>query len=148
MFTYTTRKDGRLMKRVSVNGKIKTLYANNPKELEKLYIIEKNKDVTNQEDLQSITFKKYAESWLEINSKGKSEATVKEYKYILNKYLIEYFGNKKIDRIKRIDVQEMQSDLLENNHIELAHKCIRFMKTICDDAIANDYLSKNPCFRY
>ena len=37
-FTYTTRKDGRLMKRVSVNGKLKTLYSDNPQDLEKHYI--------------------------------------------------------------------------------------------------------------
>ena len=37
-FTYTIRKDGRLMKRVSVDGKIKTLYSDNVKDLERQYI--------------------------------------------------------------------------------------------------------------
>lgn len=44
-----------------------------------------------------------------------------------------------------MDIQQLQSDLLDGNHYELAHKCIRFMKTICNDAIDNDFLIKNPC---
>ena len=44
-----------------------------------------------------------------------------------------------------MDIQQLQSDLINNNHIELSHKCIRFMKTICNDAIDNDFLIKNPC---
>lgn len=47
--------------------------------------------------------------------------------------------------IKKMDIQLLQSDLLQNNHVELAHKCIRFMKTILNDAIDNDFLLKNPC---
>ena len=47
--------------------------------------------------------------------------------------------------IKKMDIQLLQSDLLQNNHYELAHKCIRFMKTILNDAIDNDFLYKNPC---
>ena len=38
MFTYTTRKDGRLMKKVTINGKSKYLYSDDPKDLEKQYI--------------------------------------------------------------------------------------------------------------
>ena len=44
-----------------------------------------------------------------------------------------------------MDIQQLQSDLIKNDHIELSHKCIRFMKTICNDAIDNDFLIKNPC---
>ena len=35
MFTYTTRKDGRLMKKVVINGKTKYLYSKNKDDLEK-----------------------------------------------------------------------------------------------------------------
>ena len=45
-FTYTTRKDGRLMKRVSVNGRLITLYSTNPKDLEKQYIEKKSQDLS------------------------------------------------------------------------------------------------------
>ena len=38
MFKYTKRKDGRLMKRISLNGTLKTIYSDNPKDLERQYI--------------------------------------------------------------------------------------------------------------
>lgn len=142
--TYTLRNDGRVMKKITKNGKSKYIYANTPQELFNQYTELLRLDL-NQINYNSCNFKTYAEKWLKLNSSGKSEATIKEYNYIVNKYLINYFGNIQIDKIKRNDVQIMQSDLLENNHIELAHKCIRFMRTICNEAIADDLLTKNPC---
>lgn len=44
-FTYTVRKDGRLMKRVSINGKIISLYSDSVKDLEKQYIEHKSNDL-------------------------------------------------------------------------------------------------------
>lgn len=142
--TYTKRKDGRLTKKITVNGKGKFIYANDPQELFKQYT-ELSYSNLKGISVETCKFKDYAEKWLKLNSSGKSEATVKEYNYIINKYLIPYFGHMTLTKIKRLDIQSLQSDLLENNHTELAHKCIRFLKTILDDAIANDFLAKNPC---
>ena len=142
--TYTIRNDGRLMKKITKNGKSKYIYADTPQELFSQYseILRLN---LNEVNLASCNFKDYAEKWLKLNSSGKSEATIKEYNYIIKKYLIDYFGKYQINKIKRSDIQIMQADLLENNHVELAHKCIRFMRTICNEAIADDLLIKNPC---
>jgi len=143
--TYTIRKDGRLMKKKEFKGKSYCLYSDNEKDLYNQYIELNYKLNTEQISNNKILFKTYAEKWLKLNSSGKSEATIKEYKYIVNTYLITYFGNEYIDKIKREDIKKLQSDLLENNHIELAHKCIRYMRTICNEAIIDDYLIKNPC---
>lgn len=142
--TYTIRNDGRVMKKITKNGKSKYIYANTPQELYNQYekVLRLN---LSQFNYNSYNFKAYAEKWLKLNSSGKTEATIKEYNYIINKYLIPYFGNIQIDKIRRNDIQIMQSNLLENGHIELAHKCIRFMRTICNEAIADDLLNKNPC---
>ena len=142
--TYTIRADGRLMKKITKNGKSKYIYADAPQDLFNQYseLIRLN---LNEVDIKSCSFKQYAEKWLKLNSTGKSEATLKEYHYIVKKYLINYFGNYPINKIKRSDIQIMQNDLLMSNHIELAHKCIRFMRTICNEAIADDLLIKNPC---
>lgn len=143
--TYTIRKDGRLMKKKEYKGKSYYLYSDNEKDLYNQYIELNYKLNTEQISNNKILFKDYAEKWLKLNSSGKSEATIKEYKYIINKYLVEYFGTMQIDKVKRDDIKSLQSDLLDKNHSELAHKCIRFMKTMCNDAIADDYLIKNPC---
>lgn len=142
-FTYTTRKDGRLMKRVSVNGELKTIYSNNPKDLEKQYIELKYLDKKNIHMQDSITFKTFAKNWLEIHSAGKSEGTIKEYNYILNNYLIKNLGNYELKTIKKIDIQQIQKDLLEGGHMELAQKVIRFVKSILNEAVENDYITKN-----
>lgn len=142
--TYTVRSDGRLMKKMTINKKPKFIYASTPQELYKQFT---ELQYSNLKGIYTETcnFKTYAEKWLKLNSSGKSDATIKEYKYIINTYLIPYFGHMNMDKIKRIDIQQLQSKLLDNNHIELAHKCIRYLKTICNDAIADDYLLKNPC---
>lgn len=143
--TYTIRKDGRLMKKKEYKGQSYYLYSDNEKDLYNQYVELNYKLNTEQISNNKILFKAYAEKWLKLNSSGKSDATIKEYKYIINTYLIKYFGNEYIDKIKRDDIKKLQSDLLENNHTELAHKCIRYMKTICNEAIVDDYLIKNPC---
>lgn len=143
--TYTIRKDGRLMKKKQFNNKTYYLYSNSEQDLYNQYLelnYALNKDMIPAE---RILFIDYAKKWLKYNSSGKSEATIREYKYILDKYLISYFGNLPIRKISRENIKELQSDLLLNNHVELAHKCIRVMRTICNEAIADDYLIKNPC---
>lgn len=143
--TYTIRKDGRLMKKKQYKGQTYYLYSTSEQDLYNQYV-DLNYNL-NKEQLCNgkILFKDYAQKWLKFNSSGKSEATIKEYNYIINKYLIDYFGNLPIDKIKREHVKLLQADLLEGNHVELAHKCIRYMRTICNEAIADDYIIKNPC---
>lgn len=142
--TYTIRKDGRLMRRVSVNGRLVSIYSYNPNDLYKQFLELRYSNLKGSY-VESYNFKDYTEKWLKFNSSGKSEATIKEYKYIINKYLIPSFGHMNLDKIKKMDIQTLQTNLIDENHIELAHKCIRFMKTICNDAISDDYLIKNPC---
>lgn len=142
--TYTIRKDGRLTKKMTINKKAKFIYANTPQDLYKQFTELKYSSLKGIYT-ETCNFKTYAEKWLKLNSSGKSEATIKEYKYIINTYLIDYFGYMNLDKIKRSDIQQLQSELLENNHTELAHKCLRYLKTIFNEAIADDYLLKNPC---
>lgn len=142
--TYTIRKDGRLMKKMTINNNTTYIYSNDVENLYKQFLEKKYNDLKGL-DYKECNFKTYAEKWLKINSSGKADATIKEYEYIINKYLLPYFGFKKMKNIKKMDIQQLQSNLIDNNHYELAHKCIRYMKTICNDAIDNDYLIKNPC---
>ena len=142
--TYSVRKDGTLRKRINIDGVPKDWYDTDVKSLYNKYI-ETRMSGINDTYTDNCKFKICAENWLKVNTAGKAETTIKEYKYIINKYLIPYFGNMNIKKIKPHDIQILQSDLLEGKHNELAHKCIRFMNTILNDAIANGYLGKNPC---
>ena len=88
--SYTIRSDKRLMKRVTINNKSVSLYANSVKELYDKY---QNTlyDNLRHFNFETYNFTTYANSWLKLNCSGKSEATIKEYEYILRKYLIPYF---------------------------------------------------------
>ena len=141
--TYTIRSDGRLMKKITINKKPKYIYAYDVKDLYNQYIELKFSDLKGT-SVESITFKTYAENWLKLNSKGKSDGTIEEYKQIIKNKLIKYLGNMKINKIKPMDIEELTGDLLEEGHISTAYKCRRFAKTIFDDAILNGYLNINP----
>lgn len=143
--TYYKRKDGRLSKVKKHKGQSYYLYSDSVQDLYNQFIDLSHKLNTEQIFNNKILFKDYAEKWLKLNSSGKAEATIKEYNYIVKSYLIKYFGDEYISKIKRDDIKKLQSDLLDNDHQELAHKCIRYMKTICNEAIIDDYLIKNPC---
>ena len=112
MFKYTTRKDGRLMKRVSVDGKIKTLYSDSPKDLERQYIELKYKSnngmITNDENM---TISVWADKWLETYKADKEQATVKMYKDTIRLYIKPYIGNILLKNLKQTDIVNMLNSL-------------------------------------
>ena len=142
-FTYTTRKDGRLMKRVNVDGKTKSIYSDNPKDLERQYIDLKYKSNNNINIENEMTFKKFAEEWIDIHSAGKEEGTTREYDYIIKNCLVKELGNLKLKAIKKSDVQKVQKEALEGGHQEKAQKIVRFAKSILNEAVEDDYINKN-----
>ena len=141
MFTYTTRKDGRLMKKVTINGKPIYLYSNNPDDLEKQYIETMHMSYTGFIDDNNIKFKDFAEKWLHLNSAGKEIKTIDEYKTLINSYIIPRLGYKKIKDIKIYDIKELLKDM---EHIPTtAKKTLQLIKRILNDAVDNDIVIKN-----
>lgn len=142
MFTYTTRKDGRLMKKVSINGKPKYLYSDNPKDLEKQYIELKHlsyNGFTSSDD--NIKLKDFALKWKEINSSGKDSGTIEEYEFLLNSYIIPNLGNMKIKDIKIYNVKQMLNKM--EDIAPTAKKALQLIKRILNDAVDNDIVVKN-----
>lgn len=141
MFTYTTRKDGRLMKKVTINGKPIYLYSNNPDDLERQYIETMHMSYTGFIDDNNIKFKDFAEKWLHLNSAGKEIRTIDEYKTLINSYIIPRLGYKKIKDIKIYDIKELLKDM---EHIPTtAKKTLQLIKRILNDAVDNDIVIKN-----
>ena len=139
-FTYTTRKDGRLVKKVTVNGKPIYLYSDDPKDLERQYIEVKHNSYNGIVDDKSL-LKNFAEKWLHLNSTGKEVRTVEEYESLINSYIIPKLGNKKIKEIKKNDVKEL---LKEMEHIPTtSKKTLQLVKRILNDAVDNDIVVKN-----
>jgi integrase len=145
MKKYKKGKDGRYATSVVVNGKKTAVKAYSTAELEKKIIDLKYKNNNNiTVDDTTITLSTFADRWLDINSVGKEDATIKEYKYIVNSYIKPKLGFFKLSKIKVYDIQEVINELIVNDHIRLAKKFLMYIKKILNEAVQNDIISKNP----
>ena len=142
--TYTIRKDGRLMKKLSNNGKSEFIYARTPQELYSQYIemnykINANKFISKSD----IKFNKYAEEWFEINISNKEIATQNSVKNRI-KHINEYIGHIKLSDIKPNDIQKMVTGLQSRGFTDLTNRTLMECKRILENAVVNDYIEKNP----
>ena len=142
MFTYTTRKDGRLMKKITVNGKPKYLYSDDPKDLEKQYIEIKHLSYSGtQLSNDNIKLKDFAKKWIEFNSSNKEYRTIEEYKFLINNYILPVLGHKKIKDLKSYDIKGLMKKM--ENIPTTAKKALQIVKRILNDAVDNDIVIKN-----
>lgn len=141
-FTYTKRKDGRLMKKVTINGKSKYLYSYDKDDLEEQYIELKHLSYSGTEiSSDKIKLKDFAEKWIEFNSTNKEYRTIEEYKTLINNYIIPTLGHKKIKDIKLYDIKELMKKM--ENIPTTAKKALQIIKRILNDAVDNDIIIKN-----
>ena len=143
-FTYTTRKDGRLMKRVSVGGKLKTIYSDNPKDLERQYIELKhlsNKGVTL--DNSNITVSQWADIWIKTYKKDVEAGTYKMYEDVIRLYIKPYIGNIQLKKLKQSDILLMLNKLDDKGITKNKNNTLILIKQILNKAIENDYIYKN-----
>ena len=143
-FTYTTRKDGRLMKRVKYNGKIKSLYADNPKDLERQYIeLKYNENLGIVADDENMTVSIWAKKWLAIYKKDVSKNTYKMYESIIRLYINPYIGNIRLSKLKQNDIINLLNKLEEKHVTKVKNNTLITIKAILNTAIENDYLYRN-----
>lgn len=142
-FTYTVRKDGRLMKKVTVKGKPIYLYSTDKDDLERQYIdtlYKKNNGITIEDN--SVTFKKYAELWFDRNCKIKATATQISIKNRIN-HLNNYIAYVKLKDLKPYHVQTILSGMIEEGYTDITRRTISELRRILNDAILNDVIQKN-----
>lgn len=141
-FKYTVRKDGRLMKRVSVNGKLETIYSDNPKDLERKYIELKhlsNKGLSLENN--SITIEEWSNRWFDTYKSDKEQATKNMYSDALKLYIIPALGSIKIKNVKENDITSMLNKL--NDKPRQKEIVLLTIKQILDKAVDNDLIYKN-----
>ena len=140
-FTYTTRKDGRLMKRVSVNGRLITLYSTNPKDLEKQYIEKKSQDhkgiFINDEGM---TVSVWADKWLDTYKSDKEYATKKMYADSIRLHINPYIGNIPLKYLKQSDVVNMLNQLDKKGITRKKDVALLTIKQSLNKAVENDYI--------
>ena len=143
-FTYTKRKDGRLMKRVSVNGKLETLYSDNPKDLEKQYIEKKSqchKGIFINDEGMTVSI--WANKWLDIYKSDKEYATRKMYADSIRLHINPYIGNIPLKYLKQSDILNMLNQLDKKGITRKKDIAFLTIKQILNKAVENDYIYKN-----
>lgn len=139
--TYTIRKDGRLTKKITINGKAKFLYSKDEKDLYKQYIELVHSSYNGLSDVKNVSLKDFANKWIELNSLSKEDGTITEYKFLIYSKIIPNLGYKKIKDIKKFDIEELLVKI--KDHPTTAKKTLQLVKRILNDAIDNDIITKN-----
>ncbi len=144
MFKYTIRKDGRLMKRVSVNGKIQTIYSNNPKDLENQYIELKhlsNKGISSEDN--TLTVGEWADKWLKLYKADKADATKDMYETAIRLYIKPNIGHIKLKYLKQADVLNILNEMDKKGITRRKEWTLLTIKQILQTAVENEYIYKN-----
>lgn len=144
MFKYTVRKDGRLMKRVSVNGKLQTIYSSNPKDLENQYIELKhlsNKGLSSEDN--SLTVGEWADKWIKLYKSDKSDATQDMYKTTLKLYIKPHIGNIKLKNLRQVDIINILNEMDKKNITRRKEWTLLTIRQILQTAVENEYIYKN-----
>lgn len=143
-FKYTIRKDGRLMKRVSVNGKLQTIYSNNPKDLENQYIELKhlsNKGISVEDN--SLTVGEWAEKWLKLYKSDKADATQEMYKTSIRLYIKPKIGHIKLKNLRQADIVSILNEMDKKGITRRKEWVLLTIKQILQTAVENEYIYKN-----
>lgn len=147
-FTYTTRKDGRLVKKVSP-GKGKKpiyLYSYDPDDLEEQFIELKN-DINKGENISQHTYtvSQYADIWYDnyVEPTKLDPSTKRMYKSVIELYIKQYIGNIKLKLLTDLDVTKMLNAMTKKGITRRREITLQTLRQILNKAIANDFLKKN-----
>lgn len=140
---YTKRKDGRFQTSIVIAGEKKYLIAKSAEELDnKVTEINYKKLKGLSPTFSDITFKQYAEKWFSINISTKEIATKNSVRNRL-KHIYKYIGNVKLKNLKRFQIQEIQTSMLQEGYTDITNRTIAECKRILEDAVNNDIIEKN-----
>ena len=94
----------------------------------------------------NITFVEFAQLFLDKYARTNlSETTVRDYISRLNKYILDYLGNKKLITIRRLHIQEFANMLYEEYNLssKTIKNYIKLISAILNKAVEWDYIQVN-----
>ena len=111
-------------------------------ELAKERFIKKLCELQDERKLDDVTFKDYAEQWLEIVKKPQiKDDTLHNYRRMLYLYVYDRIGDKEI---RPLDVQKLLNEILESGLERSAANVYVIVKAIFEFAAAEDLIAKSP----
>lgn len=141
--TTTKRKDGRYMKRISIDGKLIPIYGHSHEEVVDTYMSMKQKQNENNLKLNSYNFQEWAEKWLISYKTDIQDTTKANYKRILKNHIFPVIGKMKLEKIKQVDIANIFQIMDSKGLTKTKNEGLILLKDIFDKAIDNDLIYKN-----
>ena len=139
------RADGTLEKRFTVEGKRYSVYGRSAKEITK-----KEQELRQQiqqglyTDNRNITLDQYFEEWKKAKRGSSKPNTIKTYATMYKNHISPSLGKKKIQRIERRQIVELQRQLNETKTGSTANYTMNVLSVILNDAMRDEIIQKNP----
>lgn len=147
-FTYTTRTDGRLMKKVTINKKPIYLYSYDVEDLKQQYYKLKNDDINNKKIIlkNNTTVEQYSDYWYEhyIENSSLSDKTKKDYKDCIRLYIKPNIGRLKLLEVQEVDINDLLQDLTSKGITRRKKMTLQILNNIFKKAQKNKLIEDNP----
>lgn len=147
---FSQRKDGRYNARANIDGVKINLYNSNLKELKKEFSLKKAAVLKKEFNIRNgITLNEWFIEWFEIYKAPRLKDELNRHNYCrrYNNTFGKYLGNKPVDRISEVNIQQAANDLLyiDGYSPKTVKESISSLKECLNSAISNRIISINPC---
>lgn len=139
--TYSVRKDGRLSKEITVDGKRSSLYASTPQELYKKFIDARSIKNKGLDMESSLTVFQWGDIWLKTYKSNVEKATYDMYSDAIRLHINPYVGNIKLKNLREVDVRQLLNKL--NNKPRQREITLLTINQMLETAVDNDKIYKN-----
>ena len=147
---FSQRPDGRYEARAKINGVKIDIYNMSLPSLKKSFEMEKARVLRDEKGIRpNLKLKDWYEEWF-VKCKSpqlKSDVSRKTYDRKLRNTFIRILGDKKIEEITQINIQDATTQLHEEEHYNVKgiKEALNVLRECLDIAIANKIISANPC---
>lgn len=142
------RKDGRYEARAMINGFKICIYNMNLSQLKKEFELEKAKVLRKEKNIRpNLTLKEWFEEWFSTyKAKSlKSEVSKKAYHRKVSNTYIAAIGDKKIENISHMNMQDTTNELLSKFKARTLREALGVLRECLDIAVMNQIIKSNPC---
>lgn len=143
------RKDGRYEARAVINGVTIDIYHTSLTQLKKDFEIEKVRVLREEKNIRpNVTLAEWYDEWFERNKSPQLKSVISRKTYnrkIKNTYYA-ILGEKRLEHISQINIQDATNELSERGYKERSIKeALGILRECLDIAVANKLIQNNPC---
>lgn len=148
---FSQRPDGRYEARAKINGVRIDIYDMSLPNLKKTFELEKAKVLRDEKGIRpNLKFKDWYQEWFEKckSPQLKSDVSRKTYDRKLKNTFVRILGDKPIEEITQMNIQEAATQLYEEEHYQArsVKEALSVFRECLDIAIVNKIISVNPCY--